>query len=479
LTATSSPPQSVADLARLPPVAAGLDVRPRVRDALARNNVKIAVVDDDPTGTQTVRDLPLVTDWDERELEWAMATASPTFAVLTNSRAAPEAEARAINMTIAQRLAAVAERLGVDVRVISRSDSTLRGHFPAEPEALAAGLEAAGVHTDAILVCPAFPHAGRVTVDDVHLVRWGERLTPVGETEYARDAAFGFRSSRLADWVRERAGAGVPVASLSLEDLRCGGHERVAQRLLDLRGLVRYVTADAVEDTDLEILAYGVELAEARGLRLIYRTGPSFLAARAGLRTPPPLGEGEVAVPGGRGLLVVGSHTGLTTRQLELAERDHEFVTVMLDVRRLLAVEPPERVALTSRVAAELREAMAGGDAALVTTRTPQHAAQGAASLTSAEVVADAMVKIVAAVAADTPFDWMLAKGGITSHDMAVRALGVRRATVLGQLFFGQVSIWELGDGGVRPGLRYVVFPGNVGDELALSAALSRLKGSE
>lgn len=473
---TRCAPRSVEDLVRLSGVPPGLDVRARVQEALAKDKVKIAVIDDDPTGTQTVRDVPLVTRWDEPELEWAITEAAPIFAVLTNSRALPEDDAGTINHAIAARLVRLARRLGVQLRVISRSDSTLRGHFPAEPEALAAGLAAGGVMTDAILVCPAFPQAGRITVENLHLVRGGERLTPVGETEYARDPAFGFNSSHLADWVCERVGRRVHVASLSLRDIRGGGPEQVAERLLELRGRVRYVTADAVDHVDLEILAYGAALAERRGLRLIYRSGPGFVAARAGLRSPEPLAKREVAAPGGRGLVVVGSHTDLTTEQVARAERAHRFVTVMLDVHGL-AGAPADAGSLIARTAADLRAALAQGDAALVTCRTPVHANGAVGSLESAKRVADALVEIVAAVAADTRFDWLLAKGGITSHDMAVRALGARRATVLGQLFPGQVSVWKLGDGSARPGLSFVVFPGNVGDELSVSRAIGRLKG--
>jgi len=364
----------------------------------------------------------------------------------------------------------------VDVRVISRSDSTLRGHFPAEPEALAAGLAAGGMDVDAILLCPAFPQAGRVTVDDVHLVRDGDRLVPVADTEYARDPAFGYRSSDLGAWVRERAGAGASVASLSLDDLR-GGADVVARRLLELRGRARYVIANAADERDLDLLALGIEIAEQEGLRLLYRTGPSFLAARAGLGTPDPLTDREIAMPGGRGLLVVGSHTGLTTAQLEHARSEHELTTVMVDVDAVLGERADGAITAVTRAAAELRTALSEGDAALVTTRRPAHASRGAASLRTSETVADALVDIAAAVAADIALDWLVAKGGITSHDMAVRALGARRATVIGQLFPGQVSVWQLGEGSLRPGLRYVVFPGNVGDELALSRALRRLKG--
>jgi uncharacterized protein YgbK (DUF1537 family) len=426
-----------------------------------------------------VRGVPLVTTWEEAELFWAMAAARPTFAVLTNARALPREQAAAINYEVGERLARGARREGVPLRAISRSDSTLRGHFPAEPEKLAEGLGAGGLPIDCVLVCPAFPEAGRVTAGDVHWVVRDGRPTPAAETEYAQDAAFGYRSSNLLAWVRERAGATTQVASVTLEDVRGGGAEHVAERLLALGREVRYVVANAVDPADLAVLALGVDLAEEQGLRLLCRTGPSFVSARAGVATAEPLGRSEIAMPGGRGLLVVGSHTRLTTAQLERACARHDLHVVMLDVARLLDRDPAASAAAVAHAVASLRAALArGGDAALVTSRDSAHLEQrGEGTLGTAGRIADALVEIVGAVARDAQLDWLVAKGGITSHDVAVRALRVRRATVLGQLFEGRVSVWELGQGAICPGLRYVVFPGNVGDELTLAHALDRLKG--
>lgn len=467
----------VLDLDALPAAPPAQAERAELRRRLAARRIKLAVVDDDPTGTQTVRDLPLVTDWSEDELTWAMTAADPAFALLTNSRALPCERAVAINCEIGERLALVARRLGVALRVLSRSDSTLRGHFPAEPEALAAGLHEGGEPAaDAVLLCPAFPEAGRITAHDVQWVLRDGAPVPAAETEYARDPAFGYEQSNLLEWVRERAGDQATTASVSLEDVRAGA-PRVAERLLALRGEARYVVANAVEPADLAVLALGVELAEQRGLRLIYRTGPSFVSARAGVATAEPLAPAEIAMPGGRGLLVVGSHTALTTAQLDAARARHDFELVTLDVADLRTPDGDATVAAVAHAVGALRAALAQGDAALVTSRTSAHAARGERSLQTSNAIADALVEIVAAVARDTPLDWLVAKGGITSHDMAVRALGTRRATVLGQLFPGQVSVWELGEGGLTPGLRYVVFPGNVGDEAALAGALDCLKG--
>ncbi len=468
--------RSIVDL-RLPPVHNVPDIRGWVRSNLEAENVKLAVIDDDPTGTQTVQGVPLITAWDDAELEWAVLAANPTFAVLTNARALAEEAAVAVNKEIGERLARTANRLGVELRLISRSDSTLRGHFPAEPEALAEGLARAGQRIDGVLLCPAFPEAGRVTAGDTHWVREGERITPVAETEFAQDAAFGYASSDLKEWIRERAGADATVASVTIEDVRRGGPPRIAECLLEARGQTRYFVANAVETSDLDALALGVELAEQRGMRFVYRTGPSFVSARAGVGTAEPLATREIGMPDGRGLLVVGSHTSLSTRQLSRAMDAHELGVVQLDVEELLGGPRGQGVAALSRAAAELTRALAVGDAALVTSRQSAHAHRGAISLQTAAVVADALVDIVRAVGAEVRLDWLIAKGGITSHDMAVRALGARRATVLGQLFFGKVSVWELAEGSVRPGLRYVVFAGNVGDESTLARTLDRLKG--
>jgi uncharacterized protein YgbK (DUF1537 family) len=460
---------------RLPPPA-DLGVRRTVRRALRVDDVKIAVIDDDPTGTQTVRDVPLVTAWDEAELAWAIGVADPLFAILTNSRSLSPARAIAINGEIGRRLPALARRLGVELRVISRSDSTLRGHFPAEAEALAAGLAEAGQPVDCVLVCPAFPEAGRITAGGVHWVSRADRLVPVADTDYARDAAFGYRSSKLVDWVRERAGADARVASVTIEDVRRGGPHRVAELLRKARGRARYVVADAVEGSDLDLLAWGVSLAEQDGVSVLCRTGPSFLSARAGLALARPLSKGEI-VSEGRGLLVIGSHTELTTEQLEQACARHWLQTVTLDVEELLAADRDRRRSILARAAAELRKALSQGDAALTTNRQLASAARGERSLDAIAAIGGALVEIVRLGTADTRLSWLVAKGGITSHDVATRALGARRATVLGQVFPGQVSVWELGEGSLRKGVRFVVFPGNVGDRLALADTLDRLKG--
>ena len=91
----------------------------------------------------------------------------------TDSRSMTEDAAVALNLAIGQRLAAVAIELDVDVRCISRSDSTLRGHFPLSrrPRSRPARRWAGAEHGHGDL--PGIVPAGRITVDGVDYVRTG------------------------------------------------------------------------------------------------------------------------------------------------------------------------------------------------------------------------------------------------------------------------------------------------------------------
>ncbi|WP_028068026.1 four-carbon acid sugar kinase family protein [Solirubrobacter soli] len=383
----------------------------------------IAVLDDDPTGSQTVHDVAIVMALDEDELHLAGET---TF-FLTNTRSLGEPEAAELTERVARTLF---ER-DPGVEIVSRSDSTLRGHVAAE---VAAIRRASPEPYDGVLLVPAFFEAGRYTRGDVHYA--GE--VPVGETEFARDATFGYRSSNLIDFVREKTGE--DAHSVSADDcdaLTAGGWIVVnAESYEDLEAVVR-----AVRDS---------------GRRFLYRSGPSFVRALAGLPAKPPLRD--VATGDGHGLVVVGSHVGLTTRQVEATTGLREFE---LDVEAL----DPEGIG------ARVREALATDDVLIYTSRTLR-----CGGLETAREVSRAVTQVVR-IALDARPGWVIAKGGITSHDVAVHGLGIRRATVLGQLLPGMISVFRPTEADPRAvGIPYVVFAGNVGDEHTLAEIVERFR---
>ena len=199
------------------------DLLPQIQQQVRASGRKVVVLDDDPTGTQTVSGIPVLTEWPVDALHAELANEGSAFYLLTNSRSLPLAQAQALNAQIGANLRLAAWRASRSFVVVSRSNSTLRGHFPGEVEALA---EALGQDFDAWLIIPFFLEGGRYTIDDVHYVAEGDRLVPAGETEFARDAAFGYQASNLRRWVAEKTGGRIPaesVASISLADLRRGG----------------------------------------------------------------------------------------------------------------------------------------------------------------------------------------------------------------------------------------------------------------
>lgn len=443
-------------------------IQARVRSGLHT----LVVLDDDPTGTQTVHGVPVLTNWDVETLRAELASGPDAFYLLTNSRSMSPAEASALNAEIGRNLARASKETGRRFVVASRSDSTLRGHFPEEVEALERAL---GQPFDAWLLIPFFQEGGRYTLDDVHYVAEGDRLVPAAETEFARDVAFGYRASNLRDWVEEKSKGRIPaesVASISIEAIRQGGPSLVTKRLLSLsRGSVCVV--NAADYRDLEVFTLGLLDAEAAGRRFLYRTAASFVAVRAGISRRPLLQPEELNLPkSGGGLVVVGSHVPKTTGQVTALLSQTEIVGIEISTQALLS--EPRREAEIARVAAQAEQALRQDrDVVLYTSRrliagnTPEE------SLSIGKAVSDGLVAIVRRITLRPRY--LLAKGGITSSDLATEGLNIKRALVLGQILPG-VPVWQAGPESRYPGLAVIVFPGNVGGPNALAEVVLALR---
>jgi uncharacterized protein YgbK (DUF1537 family) len=470
-----------ADLSGLPPLRVEPDARRRIRDALTAAGRRIAVLDDDPTGSQTVHDVAVVTVFEAAEIAAGLDGPGSTCFVLTNTRSMGEADAVALNARVGRTVFELSRQLGAPVDVISRSDSTLRGHVVAEVRALdAVRREVLGRGYDGVLLVPAYLEAGRFTAGDVHWAMVAGEPRPVGETEFARDATFGFAASNLREFVAEKSGGTVrpdQVHSISLEDIRGGGPQRVAEILAGVTDGA-FVVVNAVEYADLDVVVLGLLEAEAAGKSFLYRTGPSFAQALAGLDPQPPLQEQDIwpsGRPAGHGLVVVGSHVGLTSRQVAVARERGSITEIELEVPAV--ADPDLRGGHVAAVAARVVDALAGSDVLLFTSRALLRDPDPAASLEIARQVSTAVIEVVRAAVAARPA-WVVAKGGITSHDVAVRGLGIRRARVLGQLLPGLVSVLQPVEALPEAvGTPYVVFAGNVGDENTLAYVIDLFSG--
>jgi uncharacterized protein YgbK (DUF1537 family) len=441
-----------------------VDLSATVRQAVAQSPTRLVILDDDPTGTQTVHGMPVLTTWSVAALTAELRETGPGFFILTNSRSLTAADAAALSRKIGANLKQATAATGMAVEVISRSDSTLRGHFPEEVDGLLAAMESSELPR---IIVPCFFEGGRYTAGDIHYVAEGDHLIPAAQTPYAEDLAFGYRHSNLRDWVAEKSAGDIAadrVTSITIDDIREGGPDQVARRLESLRPGDCCIV-NAVDYHDLTVFVAGLMAARPpRGF--VFRSAASFVRVRAGIVPKDLLSQTELTTDSTTGgLFVVGSHVPKTSAQLAALLEGGAVSGIEVKVDKLL--DDTRRGAAVAEAIREVNQALeAGRDAVLFTSRDLVSGANAASSLDIGRRVSESLIAIVRGI--DCQPRYLVAKGGITSSDVATRGLEVRRAMIMGQVLPG-VPVWRLGEETRWPGMAYIVFPGNVGDDQALA----------
>ncbi|MFT6178904.1 MAG: hypothetical protein ACJA16_000338 [Akkermansiaceae bacterium] len=430
------------------------DLLPTIREALETSERTIVVLDDDPTGTQTVFDVPVLTSLDAESIRDAIDEAPPVLFLLTNSRALTIEQTTKLH----QNLGKILKEYSDEIIVISRSDSTLRGHFPLETNTLRDSL---GIPEAPTLFIPFFEAGGRLTVNDTHYVVEGDTATPAHLTPFANDNTFPFSHSFLPDYIAEKSGTPVDVQSISLDDLRT---RNVAEKLAALPpSSTCIINATCLRDLDSLSLAL-----HQSDRRFIIRSAASFVQSLGGITSRPPLDPWQMQDlepnPNG-GLIIVGSHLPKTTSQLNhlLANSD----TFPFEIKVLDILNSSFNV---KGLASDIQSSIESGKTAVLFTSRDRIDEED--NLAISKAASQTLVKIVSAIKTRPSF--LIAKGAITSSDIATQALGVKQAQVLGQILPG-VPVWTIGNETLHPGLAYIIFPGNVGDETALTQAYQKL----
>jgi len=440
---------------------------------------KIIAIDDDPTGSQTVHSCLLLTAWDVDTLVEALQDAAPLFFVLSNTRSMDAARAAGVTRDICVNLKTALATLEARGRVInpivvSRSDSTLRGHYPVETDIIAAELGPFDAH----FMVPAFFEAGRFTRDSTHYLVVDGKPVPVHETEFARDSVFGFSTAYLPDYVEEKTRGRIPAAQVErflLADVRGDCRERL-RRL----GGNACCVVDCETRDDLNHFADQLQDVAREGKRFLFRSAASLLTALAKLPAQPVKAAGMGCYVRDRkpGVVLVGSHVARTSSQLDYLLKHSEVVPVHVDVAQLALHDTKARTtaaaALTDNVIARLDKAHAQGRTAVIyTTRQELQFPSQAERLAFGERVSALLMGIVQRLPASIGF--LISKGGITSNDVLSTGLALRSSRVLGQILAGCSVVRCPADHERYPDLPVVIFPGNVGDKTSLAQAYAIL----
>ena len=432
---------------------------------------KIIVIDDDPTGSQTVHSCLLLMQWDVETLKQGLLDSAPIFFILSNTRAMNPQEAAETTQAICQNLKmAIAQTDIRDFLVVSRSDSTLRGHYPVETDVIARELG----EFDAHFLTPAFFEGGRVTTDLTHYLLVEGKKISVAETEFARDSVFSYSHGYLPDYVAEKTQSRIlseQVVKLPLSDIR---DHKILPRLHKLTDN-QCVVVDGETQADYDIFAQAVLEAAANGKRFLFRSAASLLTSLAQLGQQP-VSAAEMAryrASDRPGVVLVGSHVQKTTEQLQRLLAEDQVRGIEVDVVSLRD-RPEEQASLRQSISEAVESAFAENQTAVVyTSRTELSFADVQQRLKFGVAVSALLMEIVQNLPQSLSF--LISKGGITSNDVLSVGLKLTEARLLGQILPGCSVIRTEPDHSLFPNLPVVLFPGNVGARESLFEAWHRL----
>jgi uncharacterized protein YgbK (DUF1537 family) len=439
------------------------------------DRLKIIVLDDDPTGSQTVHSCLLLTQWDIETLKLGLTDVAPIFFILTNTRAMEPLQAAAVTREVCQNLKIAITEVGLtDFLIVSRSDSTLRGHYPIETDVIATELGGFDAH----FLMPAFFEGGRLTRASIHYLLVDGVETPVHKTEFARDSVFAYSHSYLPDYVAEKTQGKIPadrVVQFLLAEVRSGSLDKLMQLERN-----RCCVVDGEQQSDFDKFAADLLIAASHGKKFLLRSGASILTSLANLGSQPiPATEMSKYVRNGQpGAIIIGSHVQKTTDQLAQLLQADGIVGVEIDVSQLIGDDPTIRTGLLADIIDRINTIHTDGNTpAIYTSRQELSFDTIEARLKFGEAVSALLMDIIRALPADNGF--LISKGGITSNDTLSRGLALPTARLLGQIVPGCSVIVTPATHLQFPNLPVVLFPGNVGDEHALALAYLRLAGRQ
>ena len=453
-------------------------VDPLLAEALKSLNKKIIVLDDDPTGVQTVHDISVFTDWSEESIEQGFNEEQSMFFILTNSRGFTAEETEKAHQEIAASIVTVASKLNREFLIISRGDSTLRGHYPLETTVLKDTLESGSdLKIDGEVLLPFFKEGGRLTINNIHYVQNGQELVPAGETEFAKDRTFGYASSHLGEWIEEKSN-GLFLAKdtlyISLEQLRAMEIGSITEQLLQVNDFNK-VVVNAVDEVDVKVFTIALVNAINAGKNFLFRSAAALPKVMGGVSNKALLTREELIIEetGNGGLVIIGSHVKKTTEQLEELKELTEIE--FIEFNSHLVLQPEAFQAECDRVIETTESVIRSGKTVAVYTsrkRLDLGEDKKEEELKMSVTISDAVTSIVTRLQVKPNF--LVAKGGITSSDVGTKGLKVRRATVAGQIRPG-IPVWRTGDESKYPGMSYIIFPGNVGTKSDLKAVVEIL----
>ncbi|WP_440895102.1 four-carbon acid sugar kinase family protein [Amphibacillus sp. Q70] len=453
-------------------------VKKDFKQQIEKRMFKTIILDDDPTGSQTVRDVYVYTKYDLKTIRKAFQSSESAFFILTNSRSLTQKETIQLHKDIMKTIEYISQELSIQYQLISRSDSTLRQHYPIESNTIN---EYASQPYECEIIIPSLTSAGRVTINDIHYIIENNHMLEINKTDYSKDKSFGYRNSNLKKWIEEKTDgiySASKVISITLDEIRSFQKEVILSKIKDAHNFQKIIVNIETEE-DMIIFCSILEPLVTKK-KILFRTAASFVKIFIGcfdssLLKLETLYKKYSSIDTG-GLIMIGSHVKRTTQQLE---------TLTKQMNNLEIIEFNQHLALEDRLESEslrvihlVENAILKGRTTVVHTRRDRvdlENKDGQAQLDLTQKISNHFMQIVLDLSVKPSF--LIAKGGITSSDIATKALKIDRALVIGQVI-NCVPVW-IPDEGKFKNTPYIIFPGNIGGDKDLYILTKKLIGGQ
>ncbi|MBT8375163.1 MAG: four-carbon acid sugar kinase family protein [Deltaproteobacteria bacterium] len=430
---------------------------------------KLIILDDDPTGMQTVHDCLALTRWEQADLLFALSDEVHFFFLLTNTRALSRDKARQVIQQAVKNVMEAARLLNVETLFLFRSDSTLRGHFPLELDTI---IKTSHLHYDARFFIPAFFEGNRVTDNDTHYIKLNEGLIPCDETEFSQDSVFGYSDAYLPKYIQEKSGKTIQaesVVSIKREMLDGSHNDPLHQTLQELKEN-QYVIVNCLNYKELNCFFISATEAMKLGKHFIFQTAASAVKSFTQCDDIPPVViKNSNSAPG---LIIVGSHVTKTTKQLKILQQEGQnLAPIEIDAQLVLHDSDTYFEQIIKQAESDF---LKGLNPLLYTSRRELSFPSIDKRQEAGMYISNFLTKIINDFPRKPAF--VIAKGGITSHDILAKGLKVPISRVLGQASPG-VPILKMPSEHRWSGMVYVIFPGNIGEDDTLKKVYQAITG--
>ncbi len=447
--------------------------------------MKIVVFDDDPTGSQTVNDCPLVLKWDHETLLKGLQSKSNLLFILANTRSLSEYELRIRLEEICFNLSDVIKNpffKNEEFIFVSRGDSTLRGHNFLEPYLINKFLGP----FDATFHIPAFIEGNRVTKYGLHFVN----NIPAHKTIFAKDQVFGYQTNDIKKLLYQKSNSKLNLSDINnlyLDDLSTIEIKRGNSIYEELRNFKNnsQVIVDTTTYSELDKFA-NILITLIKDKRFLFRTSASFISSISNSRknTKKHIFYSQLRrqIKGRylKGLVVVGSIVDLTTNQLYKLLEINSCRALEINVEEFFKISRTSKQeqinSLRKIIVQNIRELLAKSLIPVLYTSREMIFLQDKNELIKFQQSLSIFISgIIQEI--KNEIGYLISKGGITSNTILSEGFCVDSVYLEGQIFTG-ISVVNV-DISSTEKIPVVTFPGNIGDENMLVKVLEVLENKE